>query len=97
MLARRSVQGIEVNGLQELITYGVKGASAYAAHAQLLGKEDPKIYADLQSSLSFIANNDAKSIDRGALLGEALKVGATNINVLALLEDAHTSRYGHPV
>ena len=34
--------GDTVAGLQELIVYGLKGASAYADHAQILGEEDRK-------------------------------------------------------
>src|SRR5208337_4272144 len=37
--------GDDLVGLQELVTYGVKGLAAYAHHAQLLGYTDEKIPA----------------------------------------------------
>ena len=43
VLKRRDELGADVNGLQEMITYGLKGMSAYTAHAQLLGKESTKV------------------------------------------------------
>ena len=44
VLKRREELGADVNGLQEMITYGIKGMSAYTAHAQLLGKESSKVW-----------------------------------------------------
>jgi hydroxylamine reductase len=40
---RQKELGADVSGLQELMTYGLKGAAAYTAHSRLLGKEDPKV------------------------------------------------------
>ena len=37
---RQAMLGPDVTGLQELILYGLKGAAAYADHAQILGHED---------------------------------------------------------
>jgi hypothetical protein len=61
-------------------------------HAYESGKEDAGVYKDIQDSLAFIAG--PCTVD--ALVGEALKVGATNVNVLALLSNAHMSAYGTP-
>ena len=36
--------------------YSLKGMAAYASHAQLLGKEDLKTYANIQSTLSFLGS-----------------------------------------
>src|SRR5574340_1659206 len=41
---RKVALGDDAAGLQELILYGLKGAAAYADHAQVLGKEDPAVY-----------------------------------------------------
>ena len=38
--ARKAALGDDVVGLQEIITYGLKGAAAYADHAQILGQEE---------------------------------------------------------
>lgn len=37
ILARRDVFGDDIAGLQELLTYGVKGTAAYAQHARVSG------------------------------------------------------------
>ncbi len=56
MLDRKALLGEEVLGLQELITYGLKGAAAYASHAQVPGStiffEKKRIAASLQLALT---------------------------------------------
>jgi len=42
---RKAKFGDDITGLQELLTYGIKGVAAYADHAQILGKEADEIYA----------------------------------------------------
>jgi hydroxylamine reductase len=41
---RTSTKGVDVTGLEELITYGLKGMAAYADHAMILGKTDEKVF-----------------------------------------------------
>ena len=38
----RAALGDDLAGLQELLTYGLKGTAAYVDHARVLGKEDDK-------------------------------------------------------
>jgi len=90
---RRQQLGGDVTGLQELILYGLKGAAAYADHAQILGHEDPEIYAAFHATLDFLAQNPT---DQAALLDWAMKTGRLNLKVMALLDAANTSAYGHP-
>jgi len=90
---RRGSLGDDVTGLQELITYGLKGAAAYADHAHILGQEDDDIYAFFIETLDFLADNPA---DVDALVGKALKVGEVNLRVMELLDMANTGVYGHP-
>jgi hydroxylamine reductase len=45
-------------------------------------------------ALAFICTPAAA--DAQAVLGKALEVGATNLGVMRLLEEAHTSAFGHP-
>ena len=42
-----------VVGLQELLTYGLKGTAAYADHARILGQEDEAVYAFFHEALEF--------------------------------------------
>ncbi len=90
---RKAAQGDDVTGLQELIMYGLKGMAAYADHAQILGKEDPAVWAFFHETLDFLAGGPR---DIGQLLGKALKVGEVNLTVMGLLDAANTGAYGHP-
>jgi hydroxylamine reductase len=85
--------GGDIAGLQELITYGLKGAAAYVYHAQILGKEDNNLYAAFYDTLNFLAEN---STNTGELLQEALQCGEINLKAMELLDSAHTNTYGHP-
>jgi hydroxylamine reductase len=86
--------GADVAGLQELITYGLKGTAAYADHAAVLGKEDPAVYAFFHEALDFLTG--PKATDVNALVAMALKVGEVNLAVMGLLDAANTGVYGHP-
>ena len=90
---RQSLSGEDVVGLQELITYGLKGAAAYADHAIALEKEDPEIYATFHAALDFLAQENPELDD---LVGWALKVGELSVQVMELLDAANTGTYGHP-
>ena len=85
--------GTDSGGLQELITYGLKGLAAYADHAAVLGVEDGAVYAFVHEALDFLAR-DVSDVD--ALVGMALKVGEVNLRVMELLDQANTDAYGHP-
>ena len=93
-IARRlESPGKDVTGLQELITYGLKGAAAYADHAQILGVADDSVYAAFHETLNYLAANPT---DVEELTGRALKVGELNSKVMELLDKANTDAYGHP-
>jgi hydroxylamine reductase len=91
---RQAALGDDVTGLQELVTYGLKGLAAYADHAQILGQESEDVYAYLHEALDFLAGQPA---DVNALVGQALKCGEVNLKVMELLDAANTGAYGHPV
>jgi len=92
---RLEAQGPDVTGLQELLTYGLKGTAAYADHAQVLGQEDPEVYAYFHKALDFLANPAAHTVD--SLLGFILDCGKVNLTVMGLLDAANTGAYGNPV
>src|SRR4030042_487451 len=48
--------GSDAHSLRWALIYGVKGISAYADHAAILGKEDPQIYAFVQEGLAAAGN-----------------------------------------
>jgi len=94
ILSRIDRLGADAAGLQELMTYGVKGAAAYAEHAAILGKEDPVVYAFFHEALSFLTD-PAPTVD--ALLAMNLKCGEICLRVMAMLDAANTGAYGNPV
>jgi len=91
---RREALGDDVTGLQELLTYGIKGSAAYADHAMILGQEDDKVYAFFHEALDFLTK-DSPSVE--ALVGYVLKCGEVNLRAMELLDAANTGAYGHPV
>lgn len=91
---RIAALGADLAGLQELVTYGLKGAAAYACHARLLGREDDSVYAFMHEAMTALAE-DTPAVD--ALLGLSLRTGAMSVKVLELLDSANTGAYGHPV
>jgi len=85
--------GEDRTGLQELLLYGLKGMAAYADHAKILGYEDDDVYAFFHEALDFLTHENP-GLD--SLLAMVLKCGEVNLKVMALLDKAHTSTYGHP-
>lgn len=86
--------GADVMGLQELLTYGLKGTAAYAEHARCLGREDDGVYAFLYEALDLLSDPQGDKAD--VLLKASLRCGEINLKVMALLDAAHTDSYGHP-
>ncbi|MCL6519224.1 MAG: hydroxylamine reductase [Armatimonadetes bacterium] len=93
VIARRKKLGEEITALQDLVLYGLKGAAAYADHAQILGKESDEVYARFHEGLDFLTKENATVEE---LLGMCLKVGELNLKAMELLDAANTSAYGHP-
>ena len=89
---RLETAGADVTGLQELITYGLKGSAAYADHAMILGMTDDIIPAFFHEALDFLTSPQGIN----ELLGMALRVGEVNLRVMELLDLANTGTYGHP-
>lgn len=85
--------GADAAGLQELLTYGLKGMAAYAEHAKVLGVEDDKAYAFFHEALSFLTRENPSVAD---LTNMALRCGEANLLVMEMLDRANTGTYGHP-
>jgi hydroxylamine reductase len=94
VLGRREHFGEDIASLQEIITYGLKGAAAYADHAQILGKEDDSVYAGFHHYLNLLTKENP-SVDE--LVAGALGVGELNLKVMGLLDAGNTGAYGDPV
>lgn len=79
--------------LKELIVYGLKGMAAYHEHAMRLGFSKPEIHAFMQHALAAITTGNL-SVDE--LIQLTLKTGEYGVQVMALLDEANTTRYGQP-
>ncbi len=84
----------DIVSLQQTMYYGIKGISAYAHHAAVLGREDDAIYAFLHEGLASLSIPDLELDDWLSLV---LRCGEINLKVMELLDAANTSVYGHPV
>jgi hydroxylamine reductase len=83
----------DIRSLQHLLLYGLKGLAAYTDHAAILGKKDDAVFAYMHKALGAL-NETAPTAD--ALTGLVLECGTVNIRAMQLLDEGHTSRYGHP-
>ena len=88
-----STENEDVRSLREMITYGLKGMAAYAEHAKNIGKEDLTINAFIYEALAATLDDSLSADDLVAL---TLKTGEYGVKVMALLDEAHTSRFGNP-
>lgn len=92
--SRREKYGDDIAGLMELLVYGVKGLAAYADHAQILGQEDPTVYAFVHEALDYLAGGEY-TVD--GLFGMCMRAGEVNLRAMELLDAANTGGYGHPL
>ena len=83
--------GEDVIGLRAMMLYGLKGVAAYAYHAYVLGGEDEEIYAGIEKTLDFLADEPT---DASALLAGNLEVGTINLKVMEVLDAANTGNFG---
>ena len=89
----RATENEDVRSLRELITYGLKGLSAYSKHANALGHDNEEIDAFMQETLAKLLDDSLTVDDLVALTLETGKVG---VDGMALLDTANTSTYGNP-
>ena len=83
----------DIRSLRELITYGLKGLSAYSKHANVLMEDNEKLDAFLQRALSMLLD-DTLSVDD--LVALTLETGKFGVDGMAMLDKANTSAYGNP-
>ena len=83
----------DIRSLKSLILFGVRGMAAYAYHAAVLGYTDNTVNAFFYEALRAVGSNSGMD----ELLPVVLKVGAVNLQCMALLDEANTRTYGNPV
>ncbi len=93
ILKRHEKFGHDVAALHDLILFGLKGVSAYADHAAVLGSESDEVYAGVFKLLDLIARD---TLNADELVAGAMATGKVNLAVMELLDAATTGTYGHP-
>lgn len=88
-----STEDEDIRSLRELITYGLKGLSAYSKHANALLQDDGEMDAFLQRALAATLD-DSLTVEQ--LVALALETGKYGVSGMALLDKANTGAYGNP-
>ena len=88
-----STENEDIRSLRELITYGLKGLSAYSKHANALLQDDGEVDAFLQRALAATLDDSLTADDLVAL---TLETGKYGVQGMALLDKANTQAYGNP-
>jgi hydroxylamine reductase len=84
----------DMQSLQEILLYGVKGMAAYANHARRLGKTDESVSAFIEEALFATMTN--VNFDMASLLELVLECGHKNLRVMEMLDAGHTEKFGTP-
>lgn len=84
----------DISSLKHTVLFGIKGVSAYADHAQILGQADESVYAYVHEGLAAIQRDD---LSLQEWVEMALKCGGAAVKAMELLDAGNTGVYGHPV
>ncbi|MCK9554741.1 hydroxylamine reductase [bacterium] len=95
-----TVQGVcgknpDIQSLQDILLFGLKGIAAYAYHARELGKSDPEVDAFMHEALFKTVTN--VSFDLQDYVNIVLKCGKINLKTMELLDKANTEKFGNPI
>jgi len=82
----------DVRSLRELLIIGIKGISAYADHAAILGMKKQEIGDFMVEALASTTKN--LSVDE--MVNLVMKAGKISVDTMALLDEANTKAYGNP-
>ncbi|BAF58960.1 6Fe-6S prismane cluster-containing protein [Pelotomaculum thermopropionicum SI] len=83
----------DIVSLRSTLLLGVRGMAAYAWHACVLGKTSDEVTSWLYKGLRAIGEEHTVE----EWLGLLLDLGQANLKCMALLDEANTAAYGHPV
>ncbi len=84
----------DVQSLQEILLYGLKGMAAYAHHARRLGQVDETVDGFVEEALFATMTN--VNFDIPSLLEMVLECGRKNLRVMEMLDAGHVQRFGKP-
>ncbi len=84
----------DIQSLQDIILFGLKGIAAYAFHARELGSGNEEVDAFMHEALFKTITN--VSFDINQYIEMVLKCGGMNIKIMETLDKAHTKKFGNP-
>ena len=84
---------VDIVSMRSTLLLGLRGMAAYAEHASVLGKEDIEVSNWFFKGMK--ALGEEHTIEQW--LDLLMEFGNINLKCMALLDDANTSAYGHPV
>ena len=84
----------DIQSLQEILLYGLKGMCAYAHHARRLGKVDENVDAFVEEALFATITN--VNFDMDSMFELVLECGKQNLRVMEMLNDGHVEHFGAP-
>ncbi|MCP4653557.1 MAG: hydroxylamine reductase [Candidatus Omnitrophica bacterium] len=85
----------DIQSLQDILLFGLKGMSAYAFGARELGGIDKDVDAFVHEALFKTVTN--VSFDLKQHIDLVLKCGEMNLKTMELLDKSHTEYFGNPV
>ena len=84
----------DIQSLQDILIFGLKGIAAYAYHARELGQTDEQVDAFMHEAMFATLTNVDFDLER--YLELVLKAGEMNLRIMEILNNAHTSTFGNP-
>jgi len=82
----------DARSLQQTLIYGLKGISAYAHHAAVLGYESEEVYRFVLEGLA----STLKKLTQDEMVTLVLRAGDCAVKTMALLDKANTETFGNP-
>lgn len=83
----------DIVSLRSTLLLGLRGMAAYGWHAYVLGKEEPEVTAWFYKGMRTLGEDH--TVDEWLSL--LMEFGQINLKCMALLDEANTSIFGHPV
>lgn len=83
----------DIVSLRSTLLLGLRGMAAYAWHAWVLGKKDPVVTEWFYKGMKNLSEEHTLE----EWLNLLMEFGHINLKCMALLDDANTSSFGHPV
>lgn len=84
----------DIQSLQDILLFGLKGMCAYKSHARRLGMVDPDVDAFVDEALFSTMTN--VNFDLASTLELVMECGRQNLRVTQMLDEGHVKKLGKP-